>query len=62
MATLRNKSKVAVLNKENSEVHRNGNLVQNSSVPRSQEVYITQIFEEIEERSTNKVSPEFSST
>ena len=35
---------------------------QNSSVPRSQEDYITQVSEEIEGRVTNKLSQEFSKT
>ena len=52
MATLRNKRKLAALNKENSEEHPRSNLAQNPNVPRSQEDYITQVSEEIEGRVT----------
>ena len=62
MATLRNKRKLAALNKENCEEHPRSNLEQNSNVPRSQENYITQISEEIEGRVTKKLSQEFSRT
>ena len=61
MAT-RNKKKLAALNKENCEKHPSSNLVQNSSVSRSQEDYKTQVCEEIEERVTKKLSQEFSRT
>ena len=60
MATLRNKRKLAALNKENCEEHSGRNLAQNSNVSRSQEDYITQVFEEIEGRVTKKLSQEFS--
>ena len=46
--TTRNKRKLAALNKENCEEHPRSNLAQNSSAPRSQEDYITQVSEEIE--------------
>ena len=59
MAT-RNKRKLAALNKENCEEHPRSNMAQNSNVPRSQEDYITQVSEEIEERVTKKLSQEFS--
>ena len=62
MATLRNKKKLAALNKENCEEHPRSNLAQNSNVPRSQEDYITQVSEEIESRVTKKLSQEFSRT
>ena len=62
MATLRNKSKLAALNKENCEEHPRSNMVQNSNVPRLQEDYITQVSEEIEGRVTKKLSQEFSKT
>ena len=52
METLRNKRKLAALNKENCEEHPRSNLPQNSNVPRSQEDYITQVSEEIEGRVT----------
>ena len=61
MAT-RNKRKLAALNKENCEEHPMSNLAQNSNVPRSQEDYITQAFEEIEGRVTKRLSKEFSRT
>ena len=53
---------MAALNKENCEEHPRSNLAQNSSGPRSQEDYITQISEEIEGRVTKKLSKEFSRT
>ena len=58
----RNKRQLATLNKENCEEHRRSNMAQNSNVPRSQEDYITQIFEEIDGRVTKKLSKEFSRT
>ena len=61
MAT-RNKRKLAALNKENCEEHPRSNLATNSSVPRSQEDYITQVSEEIGGRVTEKLSQEFSRT
>ena len=61
MAT-RNKRKLAALNKENCEEHPGSNLAQNSTAPRSQEDYITQVSEEIEGRVTKKLSQEFSRT
>ena len=60
--TTRNKRKLAALNKENCEEHPRSNLAQNSSAPRSQEDYITQISEEIEGRVTKRLSKEFSRT
>ena len=62
MATLRNKRKLAALNKENCEEHPRSNVAQNSSVFRSLEDYITQISEEIEGRVTKKLTQEFSKT
>ena len=61
MAT-RNKRKLAALNKENCEEHPRSNLAQNSSAPRSQEDYLTQVSEEIEGRVTKRLSKEFSRT
>ena len=61
MAT-RNKRKLAALNNENCEEHPRSNLAQNSNVPRSQEDYITQVFEKLEGRVTKKLSQEFSRT
>ena len=61
--TTRNKRKLAALNKENCEEHPRSNLAQNSSAPRSQEDYITQVSEEIEGRVTKRLlSNEFSRT
>ena len=60
--TTRNKKKLAALNKEKCEEHPGSNLAQNSSAPRSQEDYITQVSEEIEGRVTKKLSKEFSRT
>ena len=62
MATLRNKKKLAAVNKENCEEHPRSDLAKNSDVPRSQEDYIAQIFEEIEGRVIKKLSQEFSRT
>ena len=53
---------LAALNKENCEEHPRSNLAQNSSAPRSQEDYITQVSEEIERRVTIRLSKEFSRT
>ena len=60
--TTRNKRKLAALNKENCEEDPRSNLAQNSSAPRSQEDYITQVSEEIEGRVTKRLSKEFSRT
>ena len=60
--TTRNKKKLAALNKENCEEHPRSNLAQNSSAPRSQEDYVTQVSEEIEGRVTKRLSKEFSRT
>ena len=60
--TTRNKRKLTALNKENCEEHPWSNLAQNSSAPRSQEEYITQVSEEIERRVTKRLSKEFSRT
>ena len=60
--TTRNKRKLAALNRENCEEHPRSNLAQNSSAPRSQEDYVTQVSEEIEGRVTKRLSKEFSRT
>ena len=60
MATLRNEWNLATLYKENFEEHRRINLVQNSSVPRSQEDYISHVSEENEGKVTTKLFQEFS--
>ena len=60
--TTRNKNKLAALKKENCAEHPRSNLAQNSSAPRSQEDYITQVSEKIEGRITKRLSKEFSRT
>ena len=60
--TTRNKRKLRALNKEICEEHARSNLAQNSSAPRWQEDYITQVSEEIEGRVTKRLSKEFSRT
>ena len=62
MITTRNKRKLAELNKGNCEEHPRSNLAQNSSAPRSQGDYITQVSEEIQGRVTKRLSKEFSRT
>ena len=62
MATLRNKRKLAALNKENCEEHLRSNLAQISNVPRPQADYITQVSEETKGRVTKKLFQEFSRT
>ena len=47
------------MNKVNCEEHPRSNLGQNSDVPRSQEDYITQVFDEIVGRVTKRLSQEF---
>ena len=59
MATVRNRRLLTGLNEENYEERLKSNLVQNSIVPRLQEVYTPQVFEEIEGRVPKKFSPEF---
>ena len=58
MAT-QNKRKLAALNNENCEEHLRSNFAQNANVPRSQEDYISQVFEEIEGRVIKKLSKVF---
>ena len=60
--TTRNKRKLAALNKENWEEHPRNSLAQNSSAPRSQDDFITQVSEEIEGPVTKRLSKEFSRT
>ena len=62
MATLRNKRKLAAVTRETQdENHRNGQS-RNTSVPRINEEYITQVSQEIEGRVTKKLSQESSRT
>ena len=60
MATLRNKRKLAAVKKETQEEHPRNGQSRNTSVPRINEEYITQVSEEIESRVTEKLSQEFS--
>ena len=60
--TTGNKRKLAALNKEICEDHPRSNLAKNSSAPRSQKDYITQVSEEIAERIIKRLSKDFSRT
>ena len=60
--TTRNKRKLTALNRENCGDSSRRNVAQNAGTPRSQEVHITQVSEEIEERVTKRLSKEFSRT
>ena len=62
MAALRNKRKLAAINKEICEEHHRRSLAQNSNVPKSQEEYITQASEENGRRVTKKLSQELCRT
>ena len=62
MATLRNKTNLATLNKEICEELPRSNMAQNSNVPRSRDDYITQVSEEIVGNITKKLSQEFNGT
>ena len=62
MATLRNKRKLSVVTTETQEEHPRNGQSRNTSVPRINVEYITQVSEEIEGRVTQKLSQEFSRT
>ena len=62
MATLRNKRKLAAVTRETQEGHPRNGQSRNTSVPRINEEYITQVSEEFECRVTKKLSQEFSRT
>ena len=62
MATLRNKRKLAVVTRETQEEHPRNGQSRNTSVPRINEEYITQLSEEIEGRVSKKLSQELSKT
>ena len=62
MATLRNKRKLAAVTSETQEEHPRIGQSRNTSVPRINEEYITQVSEEIEGRVTKKLSQELSRT
>ena len=59
MATLRNKRKLAAVTRETQEENPRNGQSRNTSVPRINEEYITQVSEEIEGRITKKMSQEF---
>ena len=62
MATLRNKRKLAAVTREIQEENPRNGQSRNTSVPRINEEYITQLSEEIEGRVTTKLSQEFNRT
>ena len=62
MPTFRNKRKLAAVARDTQEEHPRIGQSRNTSVPRINEEYITQICEEIEGRVTKKLSQEFSRT
>ena len=62
MATLRNKRKLAAVTRETQEESPRNGQSRNTSVPRINEEYITQVSEQFEGRVTKKLSQEFSRT
>ena len=62
MATLRNKRKLAAVTRETQEENLRNGQSRNTSVPRINEEYITQVSEQIESRVIKKLSQEFSRT
>ena len=62
MATLSNKRKLAAVTRETQEENPRNGQSRNTSVPRINEEYITQVSEQIEGRVTKKLSQEFSRT
>ena len=62
MATLRNKRKLAAVTRETQEEHPRNGQSRNTSIPRINKEYITQLSEEIEGRVTKKLSQEYSRT
>ena len=62
MATLNNKPKLAAVAGETQEEHPRNGQSRNTSVPRINVEYITQVFEEIEGKVTKKLSEEFNRT
>ena len=62
MATLRNKRKLAVVTRGTQDKNPRNGQSRNTSVPRINEEYITQVSEEIEGRVTKNLSQEFSRT
>ena len=62
MATLRNKEKLTAVSGETQKGHPRNAQSRNTSVPRINQEYISQVFGEIEDRVTKKLSLEFSRT
>ena len=62
MATLRNKRKLAAVTRGTQEEHPRNGQSRNTSVPKVNEEYITQVFEEIEGKVTKTLSQELSRT
>ena len=62
MATLRNKRKLAAVTRDTQEEHPRNGQSRNTSVPKINVEYITQVSDEIEGRVTKKLSQEFSRT
>ena len=62
MAALRNKRKLAAVTRETQEENPRNGQSRNTSVPRINEEYITQVSEEIAGRVSKKLSQEFSRT
>ena len=62
MATLRNKRKLAAVTRETQEENPRNVQSRNTSVPRINEEYITQVSKQIEDRVTKKLSQAFSRT
>ena len=62
MVTLRSKRRFAAATRETQEDHPMNGQSRNTSLPRINEEYITQVSEEIEGRVTKKLSQEFSRT
>ena len=62
MDFLRNKGKLAALKGETQEEHQRNGQSRNTSVPRINVEYITQVSDEIDRRFTKKLSQEFSRT
>ena len=62
MATLRNKRTLAAVTKEKQEENPRNGQSQNTSVPRINEEFITQLSQEIESRVSKKLSQDFSRT
>ena len=62
MATFRNKRKLAAVAREIRDENPSNDQSRNTSVPRMNEEYITQVAEEIEGRVSKKLSQEYSRT